>query len=102
MKLAPLLMDKARTDNVDFDTKATFKELSFHIGGYLLHSLFWANLAPPGKGGREKPSKTIAKVIDEEFGSFDRFKKLFSQTAAAPRARVGQHSRSVKRRTSPS
>ena len=29
-----------RTDNADFDTKATFKELSFHIGGHLLHSLF--------------------------------------------------------------
>ena len=74
-------MDVARGDSVDFDTKATFKELSFHIGGHLLHSLFWKNLAPQGKGGGEKPSKTIAKTIDEEYGSFDRFKKLFSQTA---------------------
>ena len=54
-------MDKARTDNADFDTKATFKELSFHIGGHLLHSLFWANLAPSGKGGGEKPSRTIGE-----------------------------------------
>ncbi|MBF0100312.1 MAG: superoxide dismutase [Desulfobacterales bacterium] len=74
-------MDKAKADNADFDTKATFKELSFHIGGHLLHSLFWQNLAPEGKGGGEKPLKTIAKVIDEEFGSFDRFKKLFFQAA---------------------
>ena len=74
-------MDKARLDNIDFDTKATFKELSFHIGGHLLHSLFWENLIPVGKDGGGKPSGTIAKVIDEEYGSFERFKKLFSQTA---------------------
>jgi Fe-Mn family superoxide dismutase len=76
-------MDKARADNSDFDTKSTFKELSFHIGGHLLHSLFWENLAPPGKGGGEKPSGKIAKLIEEEFGSFERFKKLFSQTATS-------------------
>lgn len=76
-------MDKARAENSDFDTKATFKELSFHIGGHLLHSLFWENLAPPGKGGGDKPSGKIAKVIEEEFGSFERFKKVFSQTATS-------------------
>lgn len=76
-------MDKARADNADFDTKATFKELSFHIGGHLLHSLFWENLAPRGKGGGEKPSGKIAKVIEEEFGTFERFKKVFSQTATS-------------------
>lgn len=35
------MMNKSREDKADFDTKATFKELSFHIGGNLLHSLFW-------------------------------------------------------------
>lgn len=74
-------MDKARTDKVDFDTKATFKELSFHIGGHLLHSLFWENMAPPDRGGGQKPVQNIGQVIDEEYGSFDQFKKLFSQTA---------------------
>jgi Fe-Mn family superoxide dismutase len=74
-------MDKTRTENTGFDAKATFKELSFHIGGHLLHSLFWDNLAPAGGGGGGAPSGTIAKVIDEEYGSFERFKKLFSMTA---------------------
>lgn len=74
-------MDKARRDGAEFDIKATFKELSFHIGGHLLHSLFWENLAPAGSGGGGKPSGKIAGVIDEEYGSFERFKKLFSQTA---------------------
>jgi Fe-Mn family superoxide dismutase len=76
-------MDNARADNADFDTKATFKELSFNIGGHVLHSLFWENIAPAGKNGGGKPSGTIAEVIDEEYGSFERFKKLFSMTAAS-------------------
>lgn len=74
-------MDKARGDNVDFDTKATFKELSFHIGGHLLHSLFWENLAPAGQGGGGNPSGKLEQLIVGEYGSVERFKKLFSQTA---------------------
>ena len=69
------------TENAGFDTKAIFKALSFQIGGHMLHSLFWENIAPPGKGGGENPSKTIAKVINDEFGSFGRFKKIFSQAS---------------------
>ena len=76
-------MDKSRIDNTDFDTKATFKELSFHIGGHILHSLFWKNLAPIGENEGLKSTMTIKKTIDEEYGSLDRFKKLFSQTAAS-------------------
>jgi Fe-Mn family superoxide dismutase len=74
-------MDQARLDNTDFDPKATFKELTFNIGGHVLHSLFWDNLAPTAKGGGGQPSGTLAKAIDDEYGSFERFKKLFTQTA---------------------
>jgi len=75
-------LDKARKEGADFDVKATLKELSFHIGGHLLHSLFWANLAPAGKGGG-KPDGNLGNVLEREFGSFDRFKKEFSQAATS-------------------
>jgi len=74
-------MDKAKIDNADFDTKSTFKELSFHIGGHYLHSLFWENLTPEEDKNKLEPSMLIKKTIDQEYGSFERFKKLFSQTA---------------------
>jgi len=74
-------MDSARANSADFDTKASFRELSFHIGGQTLHSLFWDNLAPAGKGGGGSPLGAIAKALDEEYGSFERFKRIFSQTA---------------------
>jgi Fe-Mn family superoxide dismutase len=76
-------LDKARKEGTDLDMKSTLKELSFNIGGQLLHSLFWENLAPPNKGGGGKPSGKLAGTIDTEFGSFDRFKKEFSQTATS-------------------
>ena len=75
-------LDKARKDNADIDMKATLKELSFHIGGYRLHSLFWENLAPAGKGGGGVPKGELATAIDAEFGKFDRFRKEFTQAAS--------------------
>lgn len=75
-------LDKARKDGADIDVKSTLKELSFHIGGHILHSLFWSNLAPKGKGGG-KPSGVLEDAINREFGSFDRFRKEFTQAAVS-------------------
>jgi len=75
--------DKARKDGADLDMKAAAKELSFHVGGFRLHNLFWENMAPAGKGGGGVPKGELAKVIDTEFGSFDRFKKEFTAAAAS-------------------
>jgi Fe-Mn family superoxide dismutase len=75
-------LDKTRKEGADFDVKATLKELSFHIGGHLLHSLFWANLAPADKGGG-KPTGALSTSLEQEFGSFDRFKKEFSLAATS-------------------
>ncbi len=75
-------LDKARKDGADIDVKSTLKELSFHIGGHILHSLFWSNLAPKGKGGKI-PAGVLGDVIAREFGSFERFRKEFTQAAVS-------------------
>ncbi len=75
-------LDKARKENTDIDMKSTLKELSFNIGGHLLHSTYWTNLAPTGKGGG-KPGGTLADTLEKEFGNFDRFKKEFTQAATS-------------------
>jgi len=72
-------LDKARKEQVDVDMKSTLKELSFNIGGHMLHSLFWGNLAPSGR--YDKPAGMLGREINEEFGSFERFKKEFTQAA---------------------
>jgi Fe-Mn family superoxide dismutase len=72
-------LDKSRKEGADVDMKATLKELSFNIGGHLLHSLFWTNLAPPGKGG--EPGGVIGPALIKEFGTIERFQKEFTQAA---------------------
>ncbi len=74
-------LDKARKDGADLDFKCLAKEMSFHLGGNELHSTFWMNMAPAGKGGGGKPGNLLGDAINKEFGSFDRFKKEFTMTA---------------------
>ena len=61
--------------------KALTKELAFNVGGHMLHTTFWENMAPAGKGGGGQPGGAIADAINKEFGSFDAFKKIFSAAA---------------------
>ena len=75
-------LEEARKGNLDIDMKAALKELSFNIGGHVLHSTFWGNIAPPEKGGG-KPGGRLADIIEKEFGSFERFRKEFTQAAVS-------------------
>lgn len=54
------------------------KNLAFHLGGHSNHSVFWKNMTPDAKPG---PQGNLAVAIDDNFGSYDTFKKQF--TAAA-------------------
>jgi len=48
-------------------------------GGHANHSLFWKVMGPDGGGN---PDGDLAKAIDDEFGSFDKFKEAFAAAAA--------------------
>jgi len=63
------------------DIKSILKNLSFNTGGHILHSLFWENLAPGGRGGGGKPKEVLLKAINKDFGNFERFKEEFNQAA---------------------
>src|SRR4028118_1432100 len=45
-------------------------------GGHYNHSLFWTVIGPNGGG---EPSGELAAAITEAFGSFEEFKKKFSE-----------------------
>jgi Fe-Mn family superoxide dismutase len=76
-------LEKARRENADLDMKALLKELSFHLGGFRLHNMFWENLAPAGVGGGGIPKGELAAAITAEYGNFERFKKEFTQAASS-------------------
>jgi len=73
-------LDKARQEGADLDQKAVLKELSWNIGGNLLHALYWGNLAPAAKTTVE-PTGAIAEALNQEFGSYQRFKSEFTKAA---------------------
>lgn len=54
------------------------KDLAFHLGGHVNHSIFWTNLQGHGVA---RPEGEIAAALDEFFGSYDKFVAHF--TAAA-------------------
>ena len=53
-------------------------ELRNNAGGYYNHSLYWEIMAPKAGG---KPTDSLATTIDRDFGSFEGFKKSFSDAA---------------------
>ena len=59
------------------------RQSAFHGAGHFLHSIFWPNMAPAGKGGGGAPGGNLARKIDEDFGSFDAFKAQFGAAATA-------------------
>ena len=50
------------------------KDLAFHLGGHVNHSIFWTNLAPDAGG---TPEGEVGAALDEFFGSFEAFKAHF-------------------------
>lgn len=53
------------------------KDLAFHLGGHVNHSIFWTNLGPDAK----VPEGELAAAIDEFFGSFEQFQAQFAAVA---------------------
>jgi Fe-Mn family superoxide dismutase len=68
-------MEEARANNSFGAINKLEKDLAFHLGGHINHSIFWTNLAPHAA---DRPSGELAAAIDEFFGSFDAFKAHFS------------------------
>lgn len=75
---AEKMLAKARQSG-DFELiKHWEREAAFHGAGHYLHTIFW-NIMAPKAGG--KATGPIAAQIDKDFGSFDKFKKHFTEAA---------------------
>jgi Fe-Mn family superoxide dismutase len=72
-------LEKYRKGEIEIDVRATLRDLSFHMNGHVLHSIFWPNMKPPEENN--KPGGKVADLINKVFGSFESFKKEFSNAA---------------------
>ncbi|MEN2974062.1 MAG: superoxide dismutase [Candidatus Caldarchaeales archaeon] len=73
-------LEKNRKGENPENIRGILRDLSFNLSGHKLHTVFWHNMASPGKGGG-KPGGRIADQIETDFGGFDSFKKQFSDAA---------------------
>ncbi|MFQ5941440.1 MAG: superoxide dismutase [Nitrososphaerales archaeon] len=74
-------LENARKNNFQaIDVRGVTRDLSFHVSGHVLHSIFWPNMKANGGG---KPGGKLADLINGDFGSFDAFKAQFTEVAKA-------------------
>ena len=73
-------LEEARNSDSFGNINKLEKDLAFHLGGHINHSVFWPNMSPDGG---DKPNGELGAAIDEFFGSFDKFRAQFEANANA-------------------
>ena len=73
-------LDEARAADAYDRVPYLERALAFNLSGHVLHSIFWQCLTPKG-GGR--PDGAFGHQLEQDFGSFDRFKKHLTQVAGS-------------------
>lgn len=75
---AEKMMEKAR-DTGDYELlKHWEREAAFNGSGHYLHTIFWNVMKPKGGG---MPGRSLLRQINRDFGSFEAFKRHFTEAA---------------------
>ncbi len=75
------LIESSVKESNEINYKHVLRDLSFNYNGHILHSIFWKNMREPQEDN--EPEGKIKEVIELTFGSFQKFKELFSKIAAS-------------------
>lgn len=68
-------------ENDDYSsTGGLLNSFTHNFSGNVLHELFWNNMSPNGGG---KPSGELLEKIEEDFGSYEAWKKEFKAAASS-------------------
>ncbi len=59
------------------------RALAFNVSGHINHSIFWYTMAPTSAGGGGRPTGALAKAIDRDFDSWDKFVMQFQGAAGS-------------------
>lgn len=72
-------LEKQRQDNSFGQTHSILRSFTHNYCGSVLHELFWENMSPNGGG---QPEGDLLEKIEEDFGSFENWKKEFKAAAS--------------------
>ncbi len=72
-------LEKSRSGELEINTREVLRDWNFNYNGVLLHELFWLGMQKPNQ--ENKPGEEVMKKIEENFGSWESFKKEFSSAA---------------------
>jgi Fe-Mn family superoxide dismutase len=73
-------LDEARGEEAYDRIPYLERALAFNLSGHVLHSIFWQCLVPKGAG---RPAGDLARQVEQDFGSFDAFKKQMTEVAGS-------------------
>lgn len=73
-------LDKQRQEGDFSSTGRLLNSFTHNFCGNILHEIFWHNMSPNGGG---KPEGDILEMIEEEFGSYSKWKEEFKAAASS-------------------
>ncbi len=73
-------LEQQRSEGDYSSTGTILRNFTHNYCGTVLHNRFWNNLSPNGGG---KPEGKLLKKIEEDFGSFERWREEFKAAASA-------------------
>jgi Fe-Mn family superoxide dismutase len=71
-------LEQQREDGDFSNTGSLLNSFTHNYAGTVLHEIFWQNMSPNG-GGR--PGGSLMEKIEEDFGSYEAWKKEFKAAA---------------------
>lgn len=72
-------IEKIRSGEIEGNLREVMRDYSFNYNGAILHEMGWKFMRAPSENNL--PGEKLNKIIEENFGSFEKFKKEFGTTA---------------------
>ncbi len=73
-------LEKQRENDDYSNTGSILTSFTHNYSGTVLHEIFWQNMSPNGGG---KPEGSLMEKIEEDFGSYEAWKKEFKAAASS-------------------
>ena len=70
-------IEKIRSGEIEGNLRELMRDYSFNYNGAMLHEMCWQFMNSPKENNL--PSEELNKIIEENFGSFDKLKKNLVQ-----------------------